>query len=75
MGKSGKSHPVSENAERTVRIICMICNEVIKMLLAWRGLRLPGCRLGQPRRRASCSGIANQALRHEALPCLRQYNQ
>ena len=47
MGKSGKSHPVSENTERAVKIICMICNEVIKMLLAWRGLRLPGCRLGR----------------------------
>jgi hypothetical protein len=39
MDKSGKSRPESGNAERAVRIVCMICNEIIKMILAWRGLR------------------------------------
>ena len=39
MDKSRKSRPVSENAERAVRIVCMVCNEIIRLLLAWRGLR------------------------------------
>jgi hypothetical protein len=39
MDKSRKSRPTGEETERAVRIICMLGNEIIRLILAWRGLR------------------------------------
>lgn len=38
MGKPRKS-PDRTNAERVVKVICMIVNEAIKVILALRGVR------------------------------------